>query len=100
MSCRHVDAPATPTMLRIAPELGALAILDEALATTMCMLVAQHPELGAERDPQAPPNETEARRLYHGLAYASHLLEGYRLAIAQMLAVLDEASIPPDDIPF
>ena len=102
MTCRHLDVPATPTMLRIAPQLGVLAVLDEVLITTVCTLVAQHPSLGAARANDSPPDESPARRLYDCLAHCSHVLADYRLAVAEMVTTLDEASISPGghDIPF
>jgi hypothetical protein len=104
MTCRHLDAPATPVLLRIAPQLGVLAILDEALTTSLCMLVAQHPGLGATSLTDSLSTEAAtARRLYEGLIHLSHLLDEYRVAVAQMVADLDEASLPATDtydIPF
>ncbi len=104
MTCRHIDVPATPTMLRIAPQLGVLAILDEALTTTVCTLVAQHPTLGAASANEASSHQqSAARRLYDCLARCTHVLADYRLAVAEMVATLDEASVrqdAPDDIPF
>jgi len=102
MSCRHLDAPATPTMLRLAPQLAVLAVLDEALSTSVAALLAHHPELLAMNDPSCVAKASDARRLWDALARSSHLLADYRLSIAAMIADLDTTSLPPHDvdIPF
>lgn len=91
MSCRHVDVPITPKMLRLAPQLGVLAIVDEALMMGVCALIAAHPHLVAVASDRAPDDST-ARRLHDCLVHASHMLADYRLAVAAMLDDLEEAS--------
>jgi len=102
MTCRHVDAPATPTMLRLAPQLAVLAVLDEALSSAISALIAQHPELAAMINEERVADPSEAWRLYDSLAHCSHLLADYRLAVATVIADLDALSTPPHeaDIPF
>ena len=97
MTCRHLDAPATPMTLRIAPQLAVLAVLDEALISGICALVAEHPDLAASLPHTAAVADTPAGKLHEALARCSLVLADYRLAIAEMIALLDEA---PGDIPF
>ena len=97
MTCRHLDAPATPMTLRIAPQLAVLAVLDEALTTAVCALIAEHPELAASPQPAAAVTHSSAGKLHDALAHCSHALADYRLAVAEMIAQLDES---PGDIPF
>ena len=95
MTCRHLDLPATPTILRLAPQLAVLAVLDEALTSSVSALFAQHPELAHLPDKGSSSELSHARRLYDSLARTSHLLADYRLAIAAMLDDLDlVASLP------
>lgn len=97
MTCRHLDAPATPTMLRLAPQLAVLAVLDEALTSSVAALLAQHPELVATVDRQGHAIPSDARRLWDALAHSSQVLADYRLSIAAMTADLDTACLPPHD---
>ncbi len=92
MACRHLDAPATPTTLRLAPQLAVLAVLDEALTTAACALLAQHPELAPAPDNNSTTEPSDARRLYDCLAAVSHVLADYRLAIAAKIADRDAAT--------
>jgi hypothetical protein len=82
-------------MLRLVPQLAVLAVLDEALSTSVCVLLAQHPELAPTPDESSITEPSDARRLYDCLVHTSHVLADYRLAIAAMIADLDTASIPP-----
>lgn len=94
--CRHVGAPASPRTLRLAPQLGVLAVLDEALLVACYTLLAEHPRLAAVQADSAPPDESAARRLHDCLRHCSHVLDDYRQSVAEMLDDLDEASFPPD----
>jgi hypothetical protein len=97
-----MDAPASPKTLRLAPQLGVLAVLDEALLVACCALVATHPRLAAVQADSDPPDESAARRLHDCLRHCSHVLADYRIAVADMLGDLDDASFPadPDSISF
>jgi len=95
MNCRHVDAPTTPLMLRLAPELGVLSILDEAMSTAVYALLAAHPHLATVATGSTAPDESAARRLHDCLVHASHVLADYRWAVAEIVHDLEDASIPP-----
>lgn len=102
ISCRHLHEPATPTSLRLAPQLAVLAVLDEALLSAACMLIAQHPHLVVARSAlNSVPYHFTARRLHDCLAHCSYVLADYRTAVATTIADLAEPSIAAqDDIPF
>jgi hypothetical protein len=88
-------------MLRIAPQLAVLAVLDETLTTAACALIAQHPSLAETSVLDAVTADSVARKLRDSLRHCSHVLADYRLEVSSMIATLDEASrMQPDDIPF
>lgn len=87
-----------PRLLASAPELAALALLDDALVIAAAALFAEHPTLGHELRPDAePPSLRQARRI---------LVESERLARAiarYRAAVLAAIAPPPADhepLPF
>jgi hypothetical protein len=88
----------TPLLLRAAPHLAALAILDTTLVTAEEVLLAHHPTLHdldlvlhAER---APPDRALVPILIAHFDELRYLLQRYHLAVqADLLA-------PDDDFPF
>ncbi len=101
--CRHQDAPATPATLRLAPQLGVLAVLDETITIAVYALLAEHPKLASQRPiGTLPPDHSPESQLLRCLQRASHLLADYRAAVAQLIADLDDTSVSQNarDDPF
>ena len=89
---------ALPTLdlLRAAPELGALVILDAALVTAEETLLAHHPaaDLDADLPGDAPPDGVLAAVLIARFDELHHLLGRYHLAVRSALRATN------DDFPF
>jgi hypothetical protein len=88
----------TPVLLRAAPHLAALSILDAALIAAEEVLLANHPELGdldaVLNGERAPPQGSLIPILIAHFDELRHLLRRYHLAVhADLLA-------PDDDFPF
>lgn len=88
----------TPALLRAAPQLAALAILDAALLTAEEALLAHYPRLG-EIDAilhgeRAPPDGCLVPVLVARFDELHHLLGRYHAAVHTALAA------PDDDFPF
>jgi hypothetical protein len=87
----------TPTLLRIAPHLATLAILDAALVTAEEVLLAHHPALQDLDDilhgERAPPQGSLVPILIAHFDELRHLLGRYRLDVQAAL-------LADDDFPF
>lgn len=87
----------TPTLLRIAPHLGALAILDAALVTAEEVLLAHHPALhdldAILHGERAPPDGSLVPILIAHFDELRHLLGRYRVDVQTAL-------LADDDFPF
>jgi len=86
-----------PSLLRCAPELACLALLDDALAIAARALSAEHGTLFHDCHPHEPPSLLAARRLLthaHDLRKAIHR---YRVAVLCSTAVSPNAD---DDAMF
>jgi hypothetical protein len=88
----------TPVLLRIAPHLAALAILDAALVTAEEVLLANHPALqhidAVLNGERAPPEGSLIPILIAHFDELRHLLRRYHLAVQADLLAKD------DDFPF
>jgi hypothetical protein len=88
----------TPSLLRAAPQLAALAILDAALFTAEEVLLAHHPALddldGILHGERAPPDGSLVPILIARFDELRHLLGRYRIDVRTALLADD------DDIPF
>jgi hypothetical protein len=88
----------TPVLLRAAPQLAALAILDAALFTAEEVLLAHHPALadldGILHGERAPPDGCLVPILIAHFDELRHLLGRYRIDVRTALLADD------DDIPF
>jgi hypothetical protein len=87
----------TPTLLRVAPHLAALAILDAALVTAEEVLLAHHPALdhldAILHGERAPPEGALVPILIAHFDELRHLLGRYR-------ANVQAALLADDDFPF
>ena len=104
----------TPVLLRAAPHLGALAILDAALFTAEEVLLAHHTELtdleGILDGGRAPPAGCLVPVLVAHFDELRHLLGRYRIEVRTALFAddddladdfdVDVADKDDDDIPF
>lgn len=88
----------TPALLRAAPQLASLALLDAALLTAEEMLLAHHPARedfdGDVHGPSPPPDRMLAAILVARCDDLHHLLGRYYAAVQRSLLT------PNDDIPF
>jgi hypothetical protein len=92
------DAPINPATLMVAPELAALAILDEVIAIAAFALYAAHPRLGDPEPPDPdPPGAIAAGRLLDCLDRCRQQSARYRRRT--LLELLEQARVD-DDIPF
>jgi hypothetical protein len=86
-----------PALLRAAPHLAALAILDAALLTAEEVLLAHHPALdidGILHGERAPPDGSLVPLLIAHFDELRHLLGRYAIDVRRALLAAD------DDIPF
>lgn len=79
-------------ILRSAPELACLALLDDALGATADSLSAVHPTLLCPTEPHEPPSLSTARRLRSVIADLRAVLHRYRDA------VYDAIGVDPDSV--
>ena len=83
----------TPALLRFAPHLAALAILDAALFTAEEVLLAHHPDLedldGIFHGERAPPDGALVPILIAHFDELRHLLARYRVAAQAALLAGD-----------
>jgi hypothetical protein len=80
--------PLRPSDLAIAPELAALAIVQDVLHTAMLALVAEHPTLQDFAAPGEPASLRRARRLITAAATLDRAMDLYRGAVYQAIAPL------------
>lgn len=85
------------TILRLAPELAAIAVLDDALRTALVALLAEHPTLDDHHGVLEPPTLRRARRLARDAFHLRDTLDAYRDAV---LGAVGASTSPDDDIPF
>jgi len=86
------DFPLLPYDLSRAPELGALALVEEALHISVLTLVAEHPTLQNDSDPDEPASLRRARRLIASAGIFRNALAKYRDAVYLSLCP------PPPDL--
>ena len=91
------DFPLLPYDLSRAPELGSLALLEEALHISVLSLVAEHPTLQNEPTAQEPSSLRRARRLVGAVGTFRQALSRYRDAVYRALAPVPPS---PDDLLF
>lgn len=92
------NAPINPATLMVAPELAALAILDEVIAIAAFALFAAHPRLSDPEPPDPePPCAVAAGRLLDCLDRCRQQSARYRRRTLHEL--LEQARVH-DDIPF
>jgi hypothetical protein len=86
-------------LLRAAPELVVVDLVDHALAALVLALTLEHPSIESPDDPwtSGPPTLRRAHRLAHAARRLRHDLDAYRLALHRALGVDHE---PPDGLPF
>ncbi len=86
-------------LLRAAPELVVVGLVDTALAALVLALTLEHPSLESPDDPwtTGPPTLRRAHRLVRAARRLRHDLDAYRLAVDRALRVARE---PPDGLPF
>jgi hypothetical protein len=85
-----------PFLLRAAPHLAALAILDAALLAAESVLLAHYPDLDCDGDLNRPPATADTFLVPILVAHLDelrHLLERYDDAVRAAL-------LAPDDFPF
>lgn len=92
------DFPLLPYELSRAPELGSLALLEEALHISVLSLVAEHPTLQNDPDPDEPASLRRARRLIASAGTFRTALAKYRDAV--YLALCPTPPAPLDDLSF
>lgn len=86
MSDSLSDFPLVPYDLSRAPQLGALALVEEALHVSVLSLVAEHPALQHDPTPQDSSSLRRARRLLTAVASFRRALSSYRGAVYRALA--------------
>ena len=87
-----------PEIIRAAPELAVIALLDDAARTALVALLAQHPTLDELAGPREPPTLRRARRLAAAASTLRDVLDRYREGVMGDLD--DVADSPEDDLPF
>ena len=92
------DFPLLPYDLSRAPELGALALLEEALHISVLSLVAEHPTLHSDPEPGDPASLRRARRLIASVGTFRNAVSRYRDAVYRALCPPPPA--PLDDLSF
>ena len=92
------DFPLLPYDLLRAPELGSLALLEEALHISVLSLVAEHPTLQNDPGPDEPASLRRARRLIASAGTFRTALAKYRDAV--YLALCPTPPAPLDDLSF
>ena len=92
------DFPLLPYDLSRAPELGSLALLEEALHISVLSLVAEHPTLQNEASPDEPASLRRARRLIASALTFRNALAKYRDAVYR--ALCPPPPDPLDDLSF
>ena len=92
------DFPLLPYDLSRAPELGSLALLEEALHISVLSLVAEHPTLQNDSGPDEPASLRRARRLIASVDTFRNALAKYRAAVYRALCPPPPA--PLDDLSF
>jgi hypothetical protein len=85
MSSSLSDFPLVPYDLSRAPELAALALVEQALHVSVLSLVAEHPTLQHDPTPQDPCTLRRARRLLTAVATFRRALSSYRGAVYRVL---------------
>lgn len=106
MSRRRASAPSLdylpprPALLapivRIAPELAILAVLDDVLRAALIALVAAHRSIEEPDGVLEPPPLRRARRLASHALDLRDAVDAYRDSVLGVLG----PTIPDDDIPF
>jgi len=94
---RSQRPPLSPSDLARAPELAALAIVEDALHTALLALVAEHPSLPDFAAPGEPASLRRARRLITAAATLDRAMDRYRCAVYEALAPLPFSH---QDLPF
>lgn len=92
------DFPLLPYDLSRAPELSALALLNETLHISVLSLCAEHPTLQNDPAPNEPTSLRRARRLISAIGTCQNALDKYRHAV--YLALCPPPSDPLADLPF
>jgi hypothetical protein len=92
------DFPLLPYDLWRAPQLGSLALLQEALHISVLSLVAEHPTLQDDPGPNEPASLRRARRLIASIGTFGNALSKYRDAV--YLALCPAPPAPIDDLSF
>jgi hypothetical protein len=92
------DFPLLPYDLSRAPELGSLALLEQALHISVLSLVAEHPTLQDDPGPNEPDSLRLARRLIASLSTFRNALSKYRDAVYR--ALCPPPPDPLDDLSF
>jgi hypothetical protein len=81
-------------LLRAAPELAGLALLDTALTLAVDALCAEHPTLGHPTQPDEPPSLRSARYLLAGAQRLQLSLARYDLAVRDAVGATSPADEP------
>ena len=92
------DFPLLPYDLSRAPELGSLALLEEALHISVLSLVAEHPALQYDPGPDEPASLRRARRLIASVGTFRNAVSKYRDAVYR--ALCPPPPTPLDDLSF
>ena len=87
-----------PEIIRAAPELAVIALLDDAARTALVALLAQHPTLDDLGGPREPPTLRRARTLAATASAMRDALDRYREGVMGDLA--DVPDSPDDELPF
>lgn len=98
MTRRDPDFPLLPYDLSRAPELGALALLNETLHISILSLCAEHPSLQNDTLPNEPTSLRRARRLISAIGSCQNALDKYRDAV--YLTFCPPPPDPLDDLSF
>ena len=92
------DFPLLPYDLSRAPELGSLALLEQALHISVLCLLAEHPTLQHDPEPADPPSLRRARRLVSSVGVFRNAVSRYRDSVYRALCPPPPA--PLDDLSF
>lgn len=92
----NLATPSSP-LLRGAPELAAVALLDHAALVAAAALLAIHPGLADAADPGEPPTRRKARVVFAATERLRTALAQYEAAVRRDLSDVDDGA---EDLPF